>query len=97
METKEVMRLKIGDCDAGENMTVGGYLGTLLTKLWREGEGFNGKRPFGNSGWEYDVYEPLVVAGLVEGVITEDGYIEDVDCAKANEFILKLIASIFEA
>ena len=97
METKDVMKLKIGDCDAGENMTVGGYLEALLTKLWREGEGFNGKRPFGNSGWKYDVYKPLIREGLVDGVIDEDGYIEEVDYAKADEFIAKLITSIFKA
>jgi hypothetical protein len=41
--------------DIGE-VTIREYLRTLLSELWREEESFNGKRPFGNSGWQYDVY-----------------------------------------
>lgn len=47
--------------------TVRGYLAELLLTLWREGEGFSGKRPFSNSGWEDDLIIPLVSAGLVRG------------------------------
>lgn len=36
--------------------TVGGYLIALLRQLWQEEEGFSGKRPFGNSGWTWDLY-----------------------------------------
>ena len=40
--------------DAGAS-SIRGYLKTLLTTLMAEGEGFSGKRPFGNSGWEYEL------------------------------------------
>lgn len=43
------------DADAG---TVGHYLYSLLWMVWQHGEGFSGKRPFGNSVWECDLYKP---------------------------------------
>jgi len=55
------------DSDAGDNLTIREYLYRLLIKLWDEGESFNGKRPFGNSGWETCLYKPLVKAGLIGG------------------------------
>jgi len=81
--------------DAGENITIRDYLYTLLTKVWNEGEGFNGKRPFGNSCWEYELYKPLVESGLVAGNIDEEGFVEDVDCDKANVIVFNLISAVF--
>ena len=46
--------------------TVREYLKMLLERLWEEGEGFSGKRPFGNSGWEYDLYAALEEKGVTE-------------------------------
>jgi len=83
------------DSDAGENLTVRDYLYILLTKVWNEGEGFDGKRPFGNSCWEYELYKPLVESGLVTGSINDEGYVEDVDCDKANEIVFNLISAVF--
>ena len=76
--------------DAGVN-TIREYLTALLQDVWKYGEGFDGKRPFGNSGWEYDLYIPLVKAGLVKGKLDEDGCIEDVDNSKADRVIKKAI------
>lgn len=67
------------------------YLHALLTELWREGEGFSGKRPFGNSGWEYDLYKPLIVAGVIKGSLDIDGYIADVDTKAGNAEVFRLI------
>lgn len=50
------------DVDA---LTVGQYLSSLLIQVWTETEGFDGKRPFGNSNWEMDVYEALWEGGVV--------------------------------
>jgi hypothetical protein len=57
--------------------TVRDYLIALLAALWEEGQGFSGKRPFGNSGWRYDLYEPLGRAGLIQVTLDEVGYIDD--------------------
>lgn len=61
--------------DAGDDITVRDYLRTLLTTLWSEGEGFSGKRPFGNSGWEHDIYKPLIAGGFIPGELDDEGYI----------------------
>lgn len=83
------------DSDAGDNLTVRDYLRTLLETLWREGEGFSGKRPFGNSCWEYDLYKPLIKAGFINGKLDEDGCIEDYDCEEAEAYVFDLITTAF--
>jgi len=86
--------LPMQENDAGAS-TIGEYLKTLLLTLWREGEGFSGKRPFGNSGWDYDLYAALIKGGIAVGKLDEDGYVDEVDYKKANEAIEQIIESIF--
>lgn len=81
--------------DAGDNLTVRDYLRTLLETLWSQGEGFSGKRPFGNSGWEYDLYTPLVRGGFIAGTLDNHGYIDDIDKHGAEAYVLKLITAAF--
>ena len=51
---QEILALPMEENDgAAEN--IGQYFASLLHTLWIEGEGFSGKRPFGNSGWVYVV------------------------------------------
>ena len=77
--------MKSNDAEAG---TVREYLKELLKSLWNEGENFSGKYPFGNSGWEYDLYAALVAGGVVEGAFDEQGYyLENVDKQGANKAI----------
>jgi hypothetical protein len=82
------------DSDAGDDLTVRDYLKTLLQTMWEEGEGFSGKRPFGNSGWEYDLYKPLIAAGFIKGKLDSDGYVETVD-DKASAYVGDLILAAF--
>jgi hypothetical protein len=91
MKTEDILNLKIESRDHDINMTIRGYFRELLMELWREGECFSGKRPFGNSGWEHDLYKPLIRAGVIPGELDEDGYIEEVDSQAADKFVLKLI------
>lgn len=79
------------DSDAGDDLTIRGYLRELLTTLWSEGEGFSGKRPFGNSGWSSDLFKPLVQHGFIKGVIDSDGYLEDYDSKAGVQFVFALI------
>lgn len=76
------------------------HLHFLLERLWDEGEGFSGKRPFGNSGWEFEIYQCLIESGGVPGEVVrdEEGFVEDVKIAKAtaNELVFQLIDHIFE-
>lgn len=92
---QRLLELELPGNDSGAT-TVRGYLARLLERLWREDEGFSGKRPFGNSGWQYDVYAPMVKAGIIGGRLDGDGYIEQADTARADELILAAIAALGE-
>lgn len=71
------------------------YLACLLTALWKEGEGFSGKRPFGNSGWELDIITSLVKAELVPGTFdSEFGYLVEVNEGKARALVDEAIATL---
>lgn len=83
------------DSDAGENITVRDYLRILLETLWEEREGFIGKRPFGNSGWEYELYGPLVIAGFIQGTVDDDGIADATDTDAADAYVRKLIKAAF--
>lgn len=78
MNLQDVLRCSM-DASAGAGAaTVGEYFGHLLATLWSEGEGFSAKRPFGNSGWQYDVYIALARAGLIDGLmLDENGYVDE--------------------
>lgn len=90
---QELLDFPLPTNDSGAT-TVRGYLVALLSVLWRDEEGFSGKRPFGNSSWQYEVYNPLVRAGIVPGRLDEDGYIEEFDYRPADELIQKAIAAL---
>ncbi len=79
------------DADAS---TVREYLVALLLALWNEGEGFSGKRPLGNSGWEVDIYKALGRAGLVECEFDEDGYLDSMDYPAADELVRDSISRL---
>lgn len=73
MTPRELLDLPLPQNDAGAT-TIRGYLVTLLSAVWEQEQGFNGKRPFGNSGWQTDVYIPMMRAGLISGRMDEDDY-----------------------
>lgn len=79
---QKVLNLGLADNDA-DAPTVRVYLMKLLAEVWREEEGFDGKRPFGNSSWQVEIYDPLAEAGLLAG-----NWYDDVE---ADELILAAI------
>jgi hypothetical protein len=85
------------DSDAGDQLTVRDYLCELLMRLWKEGDSFNARYPFGNSGWEYEVYKPLVKAGFIAGELDEFGdlLVTGFDPKAAHSFVRKLILIAF--
>ena len=87
-------KIPMGKNDIGAK-TIGEYFEKLLLTLWDEQEDFSGKRPFGNSGWEYDVYASLISAGVVDGNLDEEGYVVDVTYSAANKIICEMIKQIF--
>jgi hypothetical protein len=56
--------------------TVRGYLIALLRQIFREDEEFNGKRPFGQSGWQQDIAIALIKGGIIDGALDEDGFVD---------------------
>lgn len=79
--------------DAGAT-SIGDYLHRLLADVWAKEDEFNGKRPFGNSGWKYEVYAALAHAGLIEGTFDEYGYLDTVDSDAADELVRSAIAGL---
>ena len=73
-----ILEVELEENDAEAN-TVGDYLKELLVKLLDEEESFSGKRPFGNSGWLYEIAVPLVKRGLVKGTVNAEGEVEQVE------------------
>ncbi len=88
-----ILDVKMLDNDAGAE-TIKDYLKALLERLWEAGEGFSGKRPFGNSGWEYELYKPLIKTGLVKGELDEFDDIVDFDEREASNLIFEAIESL---
>lgn len=91
MTTNEILQLKLNHSHGGEAITIKEYFHDLLKMVWIEQEGFDGKRPWGNSGWDFDVYVPLIKAGLIAGKLDKEGYIAELDEDAAKEFVLKNI------
>lgn len=90
----QVLALPMRQPNDANAATVRDYLVELLIQLWHSEQAFSGKRPFGNSGWQYDLYLPLIVAGFVPGVLDEDGYIDHVDDRRADAVIASAIRSL---
>lgn len=90
----EILAVPMGENDAHAT-TIGGYLCGLLLDLWREGEGFDSKRPFGNSAWEYELYVALARADVIPDALDEDGYWDG--SAEAHDRARELIERAIEA
>lgn len=64
----------------------------LLLELWSDPERFSGKRPFGDSGWDFLVYEALIREGFISGTLDEDGRIFNLEDERmAHAFVSDLI------
>ena len=73
------------------DMTLRDYFKNLLATLWEEGECFSGKRPFGTSSWQWDVYKELISLGAIPRTLDKDGYVDECDTAEAGKAIIELI------
>ena len=89
----EILALPMRDNDSGAD-TVRGYLIALLSELWRGGDDFRAKRPFGQSGWQYDLYLPLIVAGAVYGELDVSGSVTYVTKNAAHLLIAEAIEAL---
>lgn len=63
-DPNEILNLQLPR-NGAEAKTVRDYLKALLWALWEDDEFFDAKRPFGNSGWSYDLITWIVESGIV--------------------------------
>ena len=75
----------------GGARTIREFFGNCMIMLWEEQDGFNGKRPYGNSGWAtgliFAVAKDRNLPGRKgEPLIDEDGYFNSID-PKAEEAV----------
>ena len=88
----EILALPMQDNDA-DAATIRDYLVALLAEVWKWTDEFSGKRPFGNSNWENELYLALINAGAIEG-----GYDEywDLHCDRpaGNQLIASAIKEL---
>lgn len=78
--------------DRDQKMTYRAYFNDLLTQVFSESESFSGKRPFGNSGWDFSLICGLVEIGAVAGDYDDGPDDED----EANKFVFKMIDALCE-
>lgn len=71
------------------------YLEELLMTLWEEKERFSGKRPFGNSAWDYDVAASLIETFPDLGQLDADGDVNEVDDDLVNLYVKEIIEYVF--
>jgi hypothetical protein len=90
---QDILAIEFESLDLGYSLSIRQYLKELLKTLWKEGDEFSGKRPFGNSGWQYEIYEALAKKGLVDGQFDKEGFLIKVD-NQADELVLKLIEAL---
>ena len=86
-----LLGLALDDDNEAGAATFRDYLRVLATAVWREGEAFDGKRPFGFSDWKSDVYQPMVAAGLVAGELDEEECLVSVDEDAADALVYAAI------
>lgn len=79
MDGRDILKLPMPDSvvDDGDGPTIGDYLRKTMKALITEGETFSGKRPLGNSDWDYQLIIALINGGALKGKIAE--YDEPID------------------
>lgn len=80
--------------DLGQDISIHDYLIRLLSTLWNEQDGFSGKRPFGNSGWNYDLLACLIAHKIIPGELDDEGYVMEVDEEQGDKIIREYIKTL---
>lgn len=90
VDIKDVLKMDV----EGTSLRV--MLKDLLTMVLLQGEQFDGKRPWGDSGWEFDIYRAMVLNGFIKGTVDEYGDIYNYSVAECDELILRCVEEIFD-
>lgn len=89
MHERDILALPMGSNDADAE-TIGQFIMLIGAEVFTEQEDFSGKRPFGNSGWIFGVYESLIAGKVLDGSLDEDGYLEEYDNDAGDAIIARL-------
>lgn len=92
MTTQNLLAIEIKSRELNRKITFKQYFILLAETVWREGECFSGKRPWGNSSWQYELYGAMIQNGIIAGRIDEDGCVEEVDESAADKLIFEAMA-----
>lgn len=68
---QQILALPMQENDA-KAKTVADYLFKLARHMWDEEDGADGKRPFGNSGWQHEIIAALVRGGALRGTFIDE-------------------------
>ncbi len=96
MTNSEILNLKFYSEDLSKKVSIKQFFHILLKTVWIEQEEFDGKRPFGNSGWDGDLIKCLVQNKIIEGEIDEYGDPESYSTDSVNNKVIELINEIFK-
>lgn len=87
MRNVNIGELRFFCTDLQKKVTIQEFFKIMLFKLWQNPDMFNGKRPFGNSGWEMDLEIALLDNYVIKGIKNKDGYWDKWDREEANKII----------
>lgn len=100
LQPADALDLLFYDGDTGSKRTIRSYFKAQLSALWEQGESFDGKRPFGNSGWEGALAGVLIQHHCIPGTIDEEfsdaDFVEviEVDYDAYDAFVQKMIEAL---
>ncbi len=103
IDLQRIYRYEFYCDDLHKQISVKEWLISLLRQLFIEKDGFSGKRPFGNSCWEYQLESCLVSLNVIEGKITfDEEYVVDdwysyAEYKLNNEIVLVKDSNEYEA
>lgn len=85
----------------GGNTTIREFFADCFLTFWREGEGFNSKRPFGNSGWENELVFAVAKHRNLPGrrgepLVDEEGYFNSIEEKDEDQILRDITAALQE-
>ena len=97
MDYQKILQLEFYSTDLERQITVKGFLKELLATLFKEQDCFSGKRPFGNSGWDYDMAKCFVENKIIPGTIDdsdEDDIYYDYKQSDFDNTVIEIVKNI---
>ena len=91
-EFNKLSELRFYSNDLDDNVSIKTYIKEILKVLWLEPDDFNGKRPLGNSGWQFDLYKAMIKKNIIEGEVDDYGCVDSVNMTDADKLIIDYIS-----